>query len=1657
LPPGAPASGGVLPATSGSPAATPSQQEQAQRLEQWLLAAAGELATVSPKPGETVVLPELGCLPAVPGYEIEAELGRGGMGVVYKARQAGLNRPVALKMILAGGHAGAEDLARFQSEAKAIARLQHANIVQVHAVGQHEGKPFFSLEFCAGGSLDKRLAGTPQPARESARLVEVLARAMQAAHEKGVIHRDLKPANVLLTADGTPKVTDFGLAKKLDEAGQTASGAVMGTPSYMAPEQAQGETKKVGPAADVYALGAILYECLTGRPPFKAATKFDTILQVLADEPVPVRRLQPKVSRDLETICLTCLHKNPARRYASAAELADDLRRYSDGRPISARPTGPLERGLKWARRRPSALAALLLAAVAGVALVGSFVSVFYTSQLQRALLAETAAKDEASHQEERAKDTLRWAKEALGISLTTQREYCTLLLRRGEYAKALPHITRTVDLYERLYPSEEYPTGHPDIARSLNDLGFLLYLRGDYSRAQCHLEQSLVMCQRLYPKSRYPEGHPALADCLNTLGALLKERGKYREAGQRIRQALAIHRKILGEEHLSTARSYNDLAANLAEQGKYREALPLCRVALAIRRKELGEEQPDTADSYNTLASSLNALGKYGEALPLYRKALAIRRKALGEEHPDTADSYSNVASCLQAQARPGEARPLLQKALAIRRKALGEGHPYTARVYDTLASCLNALGKYGEALPLYRNALAIRLKALGEGHPHTAASYNNLAACLQAQGKPGEALSLFEKALTIRLEALGERHPNTADSYNDLASCLFSHGKAGEALPLFRRALVIRSSALGQKHPSTATSHNNVAFCLDYLGRHGEALPLHRKALAIRLEALGERHPHTAQTYNNGASCLGRLGKSGEALPLFRRALTIRRQALGDGHPHTALSYDSVASCLQNQGKYIEALPLYKQALAIRLEALGGRHPDTATSYNSVAYCLHAQSNYEEALPLYRRALAIRRAALGEEHPDTAQSYNNLASCLDDSGRRAEALRLLQASLPAQEAARFHTASSGFDRAIASAGKQSPHAMLAVGLALMGQPGNAFRHAEFTLARGLLDDLAGADPAERQRIAALSDELRRVRARLAPLLARPALSDAQSALRDRLNSRRRELESELARLASAFSARQMLPLRSIQRRIPADAALVLWVDELGEHLGCVLRREGPPAWLRLTGSGKGGAWTAEDRTLPARCHATMADPAGGTSLRGALYRQRLAPLEGYLKGVRRLLVVAAGPMAFVPVEALSDRWLVSYVPSGSAFARAAEKPRKAWPTTALVLADPAFTRSARVLGEEVAVIRAAPPVKAVPPHGLLGETVPPHGILVKSVLPGGLAARVSLLPGDVLLEYAGRRLKTPADIADPPKGEERVAIKLWREGKVLKGRVPAGKLGVVLDPRPLVEALKAWRAEGRWAPLPGTRMEADCLTRLVGAGRTTRLLGSAASEQKLEEMAASDKLKSFRLLHLATHSLANPASPLDIALALAQDRLPTPREQEARVLVGKRPLEGRLTVDTILRTWRLDADLVTLSACQSGLGKETKGEGMLGFAQALLQKGARSVLLSRWKVDDSATALLMVRFYENLLGKRAGLKKPLPKAEALREAKGWLRGLSQAEAQKILAGLLLGVPRGERGKVGRILPFRRWGEGNRPFAHPYYWAAFVLIGDPT
>jgi serine/threonine protein kinase/predicted Zn-dependent protease len=400
----------------------------------------------------------------VAGYEVLGELGRGGMGVVYKARQLGLNRVVALKMVLAGAHAGSEQLARFFIEAEAVASLQHGNIVQIYEVGEVDGLPYFSLEFVDGGPLDKKLAGKPQPPKDAAGLLAALTEGIAYAHRQGVIHRDIKPANILLTSDGIPKVTDFGLAKRLEtDSGQTKSGTLMGTPNYMAPEQAAGKTKEVGPLSDQYALGAVLYEMLTGRPPLVGTTILETLDLVQNKEPLPPSRLQPGVPRDLETICLKCLQKEPAKRYSSTDALADDLRRYLHDRPIQARPVSRTERAWRWCKRNPrSALLtslAVLLLLTAGAA----FSALAVNNARQKA--AEARRRDE----DQKAIDQTR--------ELARQRlDQATEIIKTGDARHALELLRWSTPLLETAPELD-------DIRTEMNTLRSQLEVYGEFKR----------------------------------------------------------------------------------------------------------------------------------------------------------------------------------------------------------------------------------------------------------------------------------------------------------------------------------------------------------------------------------------------------------------------------------------------------------------------------------------------------------------------------------------------------------------------------------------------------------------------------------------------------------------------------------------------------------------------------------------------------------------------------------------------------------------------------------------------------------------------------------------------------------------------------------------------------------------------------------------------------------------------------------------------------------------------------------------------------------------------------------------------------------------------------------------------------------------------
>jgi tetratricopeptide (TPR) repeat protein len=1090
--------------------------------------------------------------------------------------------------------------------------------------------------------------------------------------------------------------------------------------------------------------------------------------------------------------------------------------------------------------------------------------------------------------------------------------------------------------------------------------------------------------------------------------------------------------------------------ARRLWQQAQHARAEPLYRQALATRLQLLGEEHPDTATSYNNLALCLQEQGQVAHAETLLRRALAVRREVLGEEHPDAATSYNNLAFCLERRGKAAQAEPLYRQALAISRRVLGEG-PETALSYNNLAWFLDRQGEYARAELLYR-------AALGEHHLQTARVFNNLAVCLDHQGKHSQAEPLYRQALAVRRALLGERHLETARVHNNLAACLTAQGKLAQAEPLYRKALQVRRELLGERHPATVSSTNNLGFCLQGQCKYDQAEPLLRHALDIRRQVLGERNALTATSYNNLAFCLHHQGKHAQAESLYRKVLALRREVLGERHPDTAQSYDNLAWCLSGQGKHAQAEPLHRKALEICLQAQGEGHLTTAGIYHNLAACLHHQGKPAQAEPLFRKALAIHRTALGEHHPYTASGYAHLAACLLHQDRPGPAERLARQAAASYEGARLQFSFAGLDRA-AFASRQSPLPLLAALQARNGKANEAFASLEAGLARALIDQDAlrsrPLTPRERQRCQDLLSELARLDRQLGALrraAAAPAVLGPVLAGRERAVTALAELEAELARKHGP-SAGQVYDLATIQKHLRADAALLAWLDDGEEHFACLVRSRGEPTWLRLPGSGPKGAWTPADDRLAGTVRRLLSrPPADGTASwarqAGALYRQRLAALAKHLRAgkgrptVKHLIVLPAPDLAGIPVEALlavagTPSCTVSYAPSATHFAhllrRSASRPDDR--PRLLALGDPAF---------------AAPPSAELPP-------LPEHGVLLARVQPGSPAARAGLKPGDVLQDLDGSPVKGLADLdaalrrhRDRPGARRELELSVWRAGRTLRLRLPPDFRGVSADRRPAPAALAARRsaaallARSRGAgfkPLPGSRREVEAVAALFG--RAEKLLGEQASEARLQELARAGGLKRYRYLHLATHGVADPNRPFDSFLALADRDLPDPL---ARVLAGQPACTGRLSAGQILSDWQLDAELVVLSACQSGLGKYEKGEGYVGFAHALFLAGARSLVLSQWEVDDEATALLMVRFYTNLLGKRKGLTGPMGKAEALAEAKEWLRNLSEKEAQGAAASL----PR------GKVVPRRRATAGPKPYVHPYYWAGFILVGDP-
>ncbi|WP_397569703.1 protein kinase [Schlesneria sp. T3-172] len=666
-------------------------------------------------------------LPRIPGYEVQAVLGAGGMGVVYKAVHLQLNRVVALKMLLSGQYASRQEHARFLREAEAVARLKHQNIVQIYDIGDVDGRPYFTMEYIEGGNLSEKIARSPRPVTESAQMIATLANAVHAAHQSEIIHRDIKPANVLLNRDGTPKINDFGLARRLNtDDGLTHTGARMGTPSYMAPEQMTGDPTAVGPAIDIFALGAILYEMLTGEPPFKGTTLSDTERRLTSVDPDPPSRRNAKVPRDLETICLKCLEKDPIRRFATAGELAEDLARFLRHEPIRARPVSRIERCARWIRRNP--LPTTL--AVTGILLIGLII----IDSLQNGALV-------ASRLAEKSR-------------LTARLESGVQLIQEGRLAEARAILEKlgdggSGDLRQR-------------IDQAVSDLSLVENLdSAGTKRSMVLKETDGDRVNRLNAAANYAT--------LFSMAGLGDVGAESKQAGQRIRSS---------EIRSLLVTFLEDWSVCEVDARKRRWVLEVIREAdIAPSSWSLRLRDPENwnhVDALQTLEQSAPEAGRPVQSL----RVLGDRMEAAGldtvpfltqvqDDHPDSFLANLVLANSLHSVNAP-EAIRFYQAALAIR--------PKSATAHNNLGVALSILGRSTEALSHYKHALETDLKSVSipynmglellesgrapEAIPYLETAtrlapalyetYVHLATALLEVGRPSDARDLLESILT-------------------------------------------------------------------------------------------------------------------------------------------------------------------------------------------------------------------------------------------------------------------------------------------------------------------------------------------------------------------------------------------------------------------------------------------------------------------------------------------------------------------------------------------------------------------------------------------------------------------------------------------------------------------------------------------------------------------------------------------------------------------------------------------------------------------------------------------------------------------------------------------------------------------------------------------
>lgn len=647
-------------------------------------------------------------------YELLEEIARGGMGIVFRARQISLNREVAVKLMRDSALARPEDVRRFRAEAAAAANLRHPNIVAIHEVGELDGQRYFAMDLIDGTNLAERTREGPLPPQEAAALVAVIAGAVQHAHEHGTLHRDLKPSNVLIDAAGNPFVTDFGLTRPLDgDSSLTLTGQVLGTPGYMPPEQAAGRGA-AEPSADIYSLGALLYHLLTGRAPFVGRTTVETLRHVIEQEPVSPQLLNPEVPRDLTSVCLKCLSKNPLTRYRSARAMAEDLQRFLRCEPTLARPTPPHQRVWLWCRRKP-AWAALILALVGLIAMGGAALSLQMRHARQQA------------EQERQASVMLSAVLKGIGPQLALARS-------SAEVRRLLEENTARIE--------NEFPANSEVRAQLLTTFGESWMAVGDFARAQNAFLRALKLQEQASGKST-----SAMADILTQLGRSQRSGGQLEQSEKTLRRALALARSL--KESLPLARALHQLGVTLSYQRNYREAEEFLQEALNLNLAASAAPTVETASVQCDLAYVRHSLGKISGLEDLLNESLRARRMLLGDLHPDVASTLCEIARIRFTQKRFADARALTEEAVKIRQTVFGSNHVETIKTEWLYATLVRDEGELDQAENLICQLLPRIEQAWGRNHVFTQSVRSGLARLYDYERKQEKALDLWLRLL--------------------------------------------------------------------------------------------------------------------------------------------------------------------------------------------------------------------------------------------------------------------------------------------------------------------------------------------------------------------------------------------------------------------------------------------------------------------------------------------------------------------------------------------------------------------------------------------------------------------------------------------------------------------------------------------------------------------------------------------------------------------------------------------------------------------------------------------------------------------------------------------------------------------------------------------